>query len=226
MNGKPWTQPELEYLLELAGDQPFPMLCRMYNRMAGKQGWPMRTPSGLSTAIYRYGSQRYTTGEWITINQANTMLNASDGMVRHWIKRGWITPRSYSKSIKAFHYISRTDLRRLARERPQLFAGQSEATLTAVLCDEKLAEYIATNYPRRNAVATPVIQVETGRRFPSIKAAARATYVTYQALQYALKQQKPIAGYHWQFANPKHQADLIAKVKPRSKRKSPQPAAA
>lgn len=212
MNGNPWTQPEIDYLLELAGDHPFPMLCRMYNRMAGNQGWPLRKPQGIRSAVYRYGGTTYAVGEWITVTQACHMLGGSNRLVDYWIEKGWIPCRSFTKSAKCYRYISRSDLRRLARERPHVFGGIDKATLNEVLCDERLAEHIAANHPRRHSIPAPVIQVETVRRFPSIKAAARATYVTHQALQYALRTQKPIAGFHWKLANPRHQEHLLAKA--------------
>ena len=205
MNGRPWSQPEIDHLLELAGDLPFPMLCRRFNRMAALQGWPSRSPGSIRTAIYRNQGSSYSVGEWITVAQAGLMLNGSSAMVRHWVRRGWLPARTFTAVSKPFSYVSRTDLRILARSRPELFGGLSQATLNEVLCDEALAEHLAANYPRRQAAPTPVRQVETGRRYPSIRAAALAAQVSYQAIQWALRTQRPIAGGHWQFVNPRHQ---------------------
>ena len=206
MNGRPWSQPEISALLELAGDLPFPMLCRKFNRQAAQQGWPIRSPGSIRTAIYRHHGSSYPVGEWLTVAQAGLMLGGSSAMVRHWVRRGWLPARTFTAVTKPFSYVSRTDLRILARKRPALFGGVPEAVLNEVLCDEKLAEHISAHYPRRQAAPTPVRQVETGRRYPSIRAAALAAQVSYQAIQWALRTQKPIAGGHWQLANPRHQA--------------------
>jgi hypothetical protein len=62
-----WTQPELEWLEQLAGDVPFPTLLRSMHYKATAEGWPRRTDKAIVMRMRRSRQFcRARTGEWTT----------------------------------------------------------------------------------------------------------------------------------------------------------------
>lgn len=176
----PYSEGELELLQSFAGDMPWQLVPRHYNRHASIKGYPHRTNSSLKAACDRRGISRASTGEWITAAYISRMMGISDFSVRQWRKRGWLPATQFGNRGKgSIAYIRRRDLRALARERPSLFGGLSVAALTQLLSDEVLAEEIANmELPKpRMGQTRQIICVETGKRYPSIREAAKANYV-------------------------------------------------
>lgn len=188
-------------LAEMAGDTPWPQACRAYRMWAKKHGLPERSPSSLIRRCEIKKISRVTVGKVITTGLICQLLGVSHETVRRWLLAGYLPYKRYGTSGGHKHYVLRSDLRRMARERPHLFGGQSVGTLTQLLENEELAEEIVAMELPSPRQAKPVVCVETGRRYHSIEAAAKAVYVTPQRLQLVVKDaRRTAAGYHWRLA--------------------------
>lgn len=201
MRGIPWTPTELLWLEELAGNVPPPALPTRYNGLAVSNGYPRRTPEAIESRVRRSQLTTSAIGNWITTGLAAKLLGfsgASNNPINLWVERGYLKARRFGSGFSSPTYIRRCDLRALARERPELFAGIEEPRLIQVLEDEALAAEIAQNHPRRKARPRPVRCVETGKVYPTVRAAARQIYVTPRAITWAIETGNRAAGRHWQ----------------------------
>lgn len=195
-----WGPEEEEALYSLAGDMPWPMVSKAYNAWAIPRGFCKRTEIALRRRCENLGIQRRSVGEWITSGVICQLMEISYETVRRWINSGWLPARRFGTGRSHSYYIRRTDLRELARRRPNLFGGQSEATLVQILDHEGLAADIAALGLPKPWQPVPVICIEKGRRYPSIGSAARAVYVTPQRLRTVVNTTGTAAGYHWKTA--------------------------
>jgi hypothetical protein len=178
-----WTVEDIEMLSSLAGDIPWPLVPGRFNNSR-----PRRTATALRRKADELGLLRRCTGAYLTSGALRAMLGVSYEQARRWILSGQLPARRWGEGQAYPYWIRRQDLRAFARERPELFGGLSEGQLVELLDSERLAaEIVAMELPRpRQCVAVEC--VETGRRYRSIKAAARAAYVTPQRMAVVLAQ--------------------------------------
>jgi hypothetical protein len=116
-----------------------------------------------------------------------------------WIERGLLPAwRRRAVAGATRFYVARRDLVAFAKEHPELLGGIPAQRLVMALEDERLAAEIAEKHRRRPAAARRVRAVEAGKVFPSVRAAARAMWVTHQAIQFALRSGGTCAGFHWE----------------------------
>lgn len=182
MSGKIWTEPEIELLRSLAGDMPWPMVVKTYRQHASRRGWTERSPSALRRYAEDYGIHRRCVGEWLTTVHVAKAMNTSTFSVYRWIKDKQLD----SKTINRQHWISRAALRKLARRKPELFGGLSESDLVQLLDQEGIARRVAEQKLPARSVRHPVVCLETGQRFASIGAAARAAGVCKETMRKAV----------------------------------------
>ena len=192
-----WSAAEIETLQELSGDYPFGELCRLYNTWASRQGLKKRSAQAIRSACYRHGAITLAAGEWLTARSAGLLLEGSSNLVIYWIHRGWLPARRLGEARNSPYYVRRTDLRRLARQRPELFAGRTRATLIQALCSEELADRISEAFPVNVCRPQRVQRLDTGQAFPSIQAAARAHGIGRTLLQTALRERRAVCGTLW-----------------------------
>lgn len=195
-----WREQEVEILSSLAGDMPWPMVPGAYNTQAGTLGLPKRTPTALRRKCDDLGILRRSTGEWVTTGFVSKLMGVSYSTVQRWIINGWLPFRTYPHGKHRQYYFTRESLRKLAMERPDLFGGQSESTLTVLFNNEFLAARIVATELPPPWVRKPVICVERGRRYPSVYRAAKSVYVTPQRLRAVLDTDHTAAGFHWRTA--------------------------
>jgi hypothetical protein len=210
MNGTYWTQPETDKLLELAGDLPWPILCKRYNAWAKATGYTARNSNALTIHLNRNGGSRVPVGQWITTGAIHKILGVSKNVPAKWIRK-WpeiLKPVTPGSNFRGRIYIRRDYLLLFARQHPEQFGGIPIPNLLMLLENEPLAQSIAEAYPYRpDGIASyrrpprPVRCVETGETFPSILAASRAVYVTKHAIWAALQRSAPSAGFHWEYAS-------------------------
>lgn len=198
----PWTQPELDRLDAMAGTLPWHAFLASYNGWASAQGYPRRTATALRNRLQKLGyGTGVSGGDWLTTGDIAAIAGISPGRPENWVAR---FRDILQPACRHRYYIHRRNLRKLARQHPRLFGGISEAALTCLLEDEKLAEQIAAAYPHRPPAVhhrpKPVTCVETGIVYPSQTAAARAVYVVPSAINWAVTTNQPIAGFHWKRA--------------------------
>lgn len=198
MASKRWTPPELEALLSLLGDVPWPLVVERHNDWAKAHGYPERTELAMRQRVQQHRISRRPVGTWITTGLVCELLGVSGETPRRWLEDGYIPSMRFGKGSPFHHYIKREDLQALARKRPHLFGGQTLETLIQLLDHERLAAALVAMEMPKPWQSKPVVCIETGRRYPSIVSAAREVYVSQTRLQKVLDHpNKTAAGYHW-----------------------------
>ena len=193
-----WSAAELSHLERIAGDLPRATAIRIYRSWATKNGMPRRSNQAIEGTIYRYGMSLRATGQWLTLGGIAGQLGISHDCPLRWVRQGLLASTLIGKSSRRVNYIRRADLVAFARRYPAALGGIEQSRLMMVLEDEELAEAIATEHPRRPWHRKVVRAVETGRTWPTVRAAARELYVTRQAITFALRTGGTCAGWHWE----------------------------
>lgn len=197
-----WTPAEDELLQGLCGDMPWPMVVQSFNSWAKKMGHPTRTGLALVRRCENTGTLRRTVGAWITTGVICELMKISHSTVRRWLViKNYLPYHRYGTSPQHRFYVRRRDLRRLALDKPRLFGGMSVCDLTQLLDSQRLAEQIVDLNLGSPRGPVPVVCVETGRRFSSIREAAHNAFVTPARLRAVLDHPTHTAGnLHWRRA--------------------------
>lgn len=195
MNGKRWTEPELDKLEQLAGDLPMAQTIAKYNRWAKANGFPQRSIS----AVARAGHKRHLSfrpfGAMVSRQALCTYLGLTAGQGHLLLD----IAKCHQLQPGGRRYVARIELRRLARRHPEWFAGAPLANLVQLLEDEKLAEWVKEHQPRRHLNRSPVRCIETGMVYPSVTAAAGAVFVERAWIHRAIRHGHTAAGFHWEY---------------------------
>lgn len=205
--GIKWSSEETNYLEMLLGDYPFGLIVKYYQKWATENGWPARSRTSISDKIARIGKSKIPVGEYITSGTLKSLLNVGSKTIGRWTS-DFLPAESYTGDDSRItgekpgkRYFKRKEIVKLARCRPELFAGTSKDNLFLLLEDEELAEQISQKYPRRiGRDPRPVVCVETGKRYSSVTEAAKEVYVTKNAIFNAMRKNRTAAGYHWRSA--------------------------
>ena len=192
---KRWTQAEIEHLESIAGDLPSPAVHGAYNEWAAENGFQPRTMQAIWALARSQGISLKAEGEYVATSYVASLLGIPIQTVTSWISYGHLT--IYEGLARS--YVLRTSLRRLAKKRPHLFAGFGREKLFLLLEDEKLADFIAENYPRNNHRHRGVRVVETGRVYRSLRLAAKAHSVSHTGIARAIYAKRDFAGVHWEY---------------------------
>lgn len=191
-----WSDAEVQQLLELAGDMPFPLVQQQFNYWATKNGLPHRSRDSLAKKLNGLGGSRQPVGQWVGTGDVAKMLGKNKSTIQLWVRAGYVRRHKAGP----FSSIRRADLVKLARERPRLFAGCDRTNLLMLLEDEELVTSILQQYPRRYWAmgrGRRVRWVDTGQVFDCYKAAARAAHVSDKTICKALQEGRLAAG--WRF---------------------------
>ena len=188
-------------LESMAGNMPPKHLSACYNSWASKSGYPPRSANAIKCMMMRNKISRRAEGEWITCSYIAEVLGLKIDTPQRWAEKGFINCyRNRGRSTR--RYFRRSDLVEMARKHPCLFGGIDRDSLLSLLEDEDLVDSIVAAYPRRRGSGTPVQAIESGRIFPSVRAAAKALYVTPQGIHSAMRINGTCAGYHWRRIEP------------------------
>lgn len=191
-----WTPEELDKLEELVGQTPFTQACRRWNTWAGQQGIPTRTRDSLRKKAQEQGWTAFAWGDQVLVGTVARLLGKHRSTVQRWIQAGWVTRHGNGPASA----ISRIDLRRLARDKPQLFGGVPRADLVHLLELEDLADWILEQAPKRwqsKHNAHQVRWVERGQVFSSYAAAGKAAHIDSKAIRRGVIEGRPVCG--WRF---------------------------
>jgi len=200
-----WTKAEDELLASLASDMPFSMVTTVYRQQAPVRGFPMRTRVALEVRARIIGVHKTSTGEWLSTGDIAKALDVSIQTIVRWVDDKGLK----AKIIKKKRWIKRCDLRVFAMQYPGLFGGLGKPQLIQLLDQEGIAKWLAEkNLPLRR-MCLPVFCVETGRRFRSIKEAARFAGVTRQRMTAAIKYKQITNGNCYSMLRP----ELVAATK-------------
>jgi len=178
-----WSADDVEALASLCGDLPWPLVLKTFNRNRQHK----RTETALRRKAESLGLLRACVGQFVTPGVLVEALGTSYERVRRWTESGELPCVRFGGTRSHPRWIRRADLRAFARRRPEVFGGLSEAELVQLLCGEQLARELAERQMPRERLRYPVECIDTGGRWPSIGAAARAAYVTKQRMRHAVR---------------------------------------
>lgn len=177
-----WTAEELDKLEELIGQTAFDRACSRYNFWAKGQGIPERTKQSLRKKAQEKGWTVRAWGDWVLVGTVAELLGKHRSAVHKWIAAGWLTREGGAHSSA----VSRLELRRLARQRPQLFGGVERSRLVQLLEVEELVDQILEQAPKRwqgSRNGCRVRWVNRGQVFDSYAAAGRAAHIDRHAIR-------------------------------------------
>ena len=198
MSGQAWSTAEVEALVDAAGNYPPDLFTWAYNTWASRNEHPSRSRQALLSKLRRLRvGIRAVGGDWVSCTYICQVLGVSSDTPHYWTDRRGIPCHRDGRRARFFR---RSDLVQVAREQPATFAGISADRLFLLLEDRELADRIASAHPRRGMAPRPVRAVETGWRYPSVRAAAARVHASRQAIQNAIRTGGTAAGYHWTHA--------------------------
>lgn len=180
-------------LMQLVGDIPRCRIHSAYNGWASHHGYPSRTRRALHVKAQKLGLSLRTVGAWLTNKAIADILEIPKTVVESWANRYPDYPKRKVDQRMTQGYTKRSELVNWAKIHPHLFGGIDRGRLVMLLENEDLADFIAEQYPHRPA-ATPVKDLDTGKVWPSIRAAARELYVTDSAVHNAVTHGYPVVG--------------------------------
>lgn len=195
-----WKPEEVELLKDYAESMPTLQLIRVFNQLNKENGNPHRTAHSIKLKIHDLGLSLRPQYNLLSCNALARVLGVSVDAVRYWTTIGLAYSRQRDVP-RSPRFISAANLRKFARERPELFGGLNSVDLYIALESESLVEFITTNYPNRNRGLTPpkrVRCIETGRIYSSYMEAAKAHYVTRSGIFKAVKFGRKANGYHFE----------------------------
>jgi len=188
-----WQDDELEQLIGMAGDLPLPVLLKSFAATGSRAGWPPRTKGAVLTKLSGLHITMVPCGRWMRVCGL-TAIGIPAHVAKGWLEEGVLPSTRFGGRRR---YFQRSAVVALAQREPWRFAGIRAADLFLVLEDQELADSIALEHPKRLG-PRPVLCVDTGRRFPSITAAARGVYCTAANIRHALRTPGATAcGYRW-----------------------------
>ncbi|MFZ9952571.1 MAG: hypothetical protein ACO3FA_09805, partial [Vulcanococcus sp.] len=187
-----WSRAESDYLEEMAGSLPFPVLLRRYQCRARREGWPPRTKQGVMMRLHRLRQiARVRQGQWLTTGGAGDLLGCDGWRITSWLRRRRIReilePRRFGNAF----YIHRDNWKRLAREYPKPLGGFPADRLFLLLEDRELADAVAAAHPC--AIGDMRVRcVETGQIWPSAEAAGRELNVDGSTISLAIRKGRAV----------------------------------
>lgn len=113
-----WTEEELSLLEAWAETKPLSELTKAWNRLALKNGWPVRSPNALGKNIRKLG---YTTKPIVGCYSTRAIaaaLGVSDWAVQTWIKRDGLKARKQGEGEHSNWVIQDKDLAQFALSQP------------------------------------------------------------------------------------------------------------
>lgn len=199
-----WKPEEIQLLKDHAESMPTLQLIRVFNQLNKEQGNQHRTALSIKLKINELGLSLRPQYNVLSCSALARVLGVSTDAVSYWTTIGL----SYTRQRNVAHsprFISAANLRKFARERPDLFGGLNPIDLYIALESESLVEFITTNYPNRSRGIKPpqaVRCIETGRVYASYMEAAKANFVSRSGIYKAVKFGTKANGYHFERVNP------------------------
>lgn len=198
-----WKPDEIELLKDYAESMPAMQLVRVFNQLNKQRGNDARSSASIKLKIHELKLSLCPQYNQFSCSGLARVLGVSDDAVRYWTTIGLIYTRQREIS-RSPRFITSANLRKFARERPELFGGLNSIDLYIALESESLVEFITTNYPNRSRGITPpkrVRCVETGRVYNSYAEAAKDNYVTRSGIYKAVRKGQKANGYHFELVD-------------------------
>jgi hypothetical protein len=190
----PWEPDAEMWLEEKAGTLPFSTLCHYFNKMARRQGWGSRSKNAIHVKVQRLNLSKKCTEDNMTRRELARALGIKPDRVRGWTRAGL----PWKKIARNQAAIRMADLREFLLSNPDRATGVPEREL-GWLIGESAAAIIASAEHSTRGYPKPVICIETGEKFPSVKAAARAKFVVHSSITGAIDRGGRSAGCRWAY---------------------------
>ena len=204
MSGSPWTNEDIETLTDLTGELPWHMVVAKF-----AQRRPLRTNLSMIRKARELGLSRIPEGEFISIGTIKAFTGYCYEKVYLWIDSGDLSAVARSDAKNSPRYVSRKNLRDFAKKRPDQFGGIGQAELTQLFDCEYLAKMIVDMNLPKMTKSHQVECIESGRRFPSIAAAARDARVHSKLVWLAIHQGADVRGRHYRRVHQPLKAHLV-----------------
>lgn len=193
-----WSADELTELERLTGDYPWAMVIKKYNAWATTNGYGQRTCLALERRANMLSLSRRAEGEWITIGAVSAILGIDREKPRRWLMRGKLRSYRCSDRQPSPHYVSRHDLRSLAKREPDFFRSYPRDSLVLLFDSAHVANLVYEHEPVMQKRHSRAVRcVETGQSYNSITEAARRNYVTISRMHAVMNTDKTASGRHF-----------------------------
>lgn len=192
-----WTPAELDKLEELVGQTAFDRVCQRWNHWAKGQGIPERSQQSLRKKAQENGWTVFAWGDWVLVGEVARLTGKHRSAIHKWIAAGWLTREGKARASA----VSRLELRRLARQRPQLFGGIERSRLVQLLEVEDLVDQILEQCPKGWQSRTNgqrVRWVNRGQTFGSYAAAGRAAHIDPHAIRQGIAEGRLVCGHRFE----------------------------
>ena len=192
MGGRPWSSEDIEALTDLAGELPWHLVVARFAKRR-----PPRSNQSMIWKAQELGLPRIPEGEFISIGTIKALTGYCYEKVYLWIDSGDLPAVARSDAKNSPRYVSRKSLRAFAKKRPDQFGGMDQADLTQLFDSQVLAKKIVDMNLPKLTKSHQVECIESGRRFPSIAAAARDARVHSKLVWLAVHQGADVRGKHY-----------------------------
>lgn len=193
MSKPAWTDLEIETLMQLCGDIPRCRIFSAYNAWASGHGYPARSQKALHIKAHRLGLSLRAIGAWLTNKAIADILGISMKTVESWARRYPDYPKRKVDQRMPCGYTKRSELVKWASRHPHLFGGIDRDRLFMLLENDTVVDSIVKQYPFRPAT-TPIKCLDTGKVWPSMRAAANELYVVRATIHDAIRHDHLVAG--------------------------------
>lgn len=198
-----WEQDEIDMLLELVQSLPLKRLVRAFNIWARTHGYKDRTLQSIDKKIRKFGYSTKPEISYYSFNKVAQILKIPRNTVAGWKKLTVDPLETYQHDGKkfAFNYVTKKELLKFAKRRPECLGGVDQVGLGLLLEDADLAREILRQYPRRperQYKEKRVRCIETGKIYGSIGEAARDVYVARQGVSRAIHAGHKANGYRFE----------------------------
>lgn len=200
---RPWTKEEIDTLLDLVQTVPLKRLVRAFNMWARMHGYKDRTLTSIDKKIRKLGYSTRAEIQYYSFAKVAEVLKVTRNTVAGWKKLSVDPLQTYQHDGKkfAFNYVTKKELLRFAKKRPECLGGVDQVGLGLLLEDADLAREILRQYPKRpkpTYAPRRVRCIETGRIYASLGEAARDVHVVRQGISKAIKNGHKANGYHFE----------------------------
>lgn len=201
-----WTKEELDYLQSLVGDYPTSLAIEYFQQWASSRGYPSRSRASIRYKLQADFGSSIPIGIYITTATIRELVGVTYTTIDRWVELGFLKPHFHPSPLSTGertprrHFL-RSDLVKLARKMPHLFAGASRQNLFLLLENEDLADQIHERFPyRRGRDPKPVVCVETGKKYRSMTEAGNAVFCHRSNIHNAVVKGHKASGLHWRWA--------------------------
>lgn len=173
-----WSEAETNKLQELAGDYTIHDVVKRYNAWAVIEGYPRRTQSSIRQRAYRTQTSLKPRFETMTMRGLSQTIGISVQTVYGWYRKGWI--KGSQKGEFREIYVTVEDFKAFAQKYPKYIRNVDPLTLKSML-GEQITEEVLSVDP--HVKQWQVLDRQTGEIYPTIRAAAKATYYSRSGIK-------------------------------------------